>query len=267
MAGVSNMGADRNWTGHIFGQSNWYAFGRLAWDPYISSAEIADEWVRMTFSNKEEILEPVSRFMVESREIAVDYMTPLGLHHIMAAATHYGPGPWVDKDPRDPREDWTSLYYHRADEKGIGFNRTSTGSNAVSQYFPPVRDIFNDIETCPENLLLWFHHVSWDHKMRSGRTLWDELCYKYNDGVNKIREVQQVWDNLKPVLDAERYENVRERLVKQVRDARIWKDGCIVYFQTFSGRPVPPGVESPEHDLEWYKTHRYTDISGAFGTP
>ncbi|MZP55774.1 MAG: alpha-glucuronidase [Bacteroidales bacterium] len=264
MAGVSNIGADRNWTGHIFGQSNWYAFGRLAWDPYISSAEIADEWVRMTFSNKEEILKPISRFMVESREIAVNYMTPLGLHHIMAAATHYGPGPWVDKDPRDPREDWTSLYYHRADENGIGFNRTSTGSNAVSQYYPPVRDMFNNIETCPENLLLWFHHVSWDYKMRSGRTLWDELCYRYNDGVNKIREVQQVWDNLKPVLDAERYENVRERLIKQVRDARIWKDGCIVYFQTFSRRPLPPGVEAPEHDLEWYKTHRYTDIPGMF---
>jgi len=125
----------------------------------------------------------------------------------MAAATHYGPGPWVDKDPRDPREDWTSLYYHRADENGIGFNRTSTGSNAVSQYYPPVRDMFNNIETCPENLLLWFHHVSWDYKMRSGRTLWDELCYRYNDGVNKIREVQQVWDNLKPVLDAERFTN------------------------------------------------------------
>lgn len=264
MAGVSNIGADRNWTSHIFGQSNWYAFGRLAWDPYISSAEIADEWVRMTFSNKDEILKPVSRFMVESREISVNYMTPLGLHHIMAAATHYGPGPWVDKDPRNPREDWTSLYYHRADENGIGFDRTTGGSNAVSQYFPPVRDIFNNIETCPENLLLWFHRVSWDHKMKSGRIFWDELCYKYNDGVNQIREVQQVWESLKPLLDTERYENVSERLVKQVRDARIWKDACIVYFQTHSKRPVPQGVEKPEHDLEWYKAHKYTDIPGMF---
>ena len=267
MAGVSNMGADRNWTGHIFGQSNWYAFGRLAWDPYMNSSDIADEWVRMTFGNNKDIVGTISNFMVDSREIAVNYMTPLGLHHIMYAGTHYGPGPWFDRDPRDPRPDWTSIYYHRASEKGVGFDRTSRGSNAVSQYFPPLRDLFDNIETCPENLLLWFHHVSWDHRLKSGRTLWDEMCLKYNDGVNQIRKIQQEWDRLKPLLDAERYGNVQERLVKQVRDARIWKDGCIVYFQTFSKKDIPAGVEKPEHDLEWYKAHRYTDIPGLFGTP
>jgi alpha-glucuronidase len=267
MAGVSNIGADRNWTGHIFGQSNWYAFGRLAWDPYMTSEEIAGEWVRMTFTNNEDVVRSISGFMAGSREIAVNYRTPLGLHHIMYAGTHYGPGPWFDRDPRDPRPDWTSVYYHRADEKGVGFDRTSRGSNAVSQYFPPVRDLFNNIETCPENLLLWFHHVSWDHKLTSGRTLWDEMCLKYNEGVEGIRGIQREWDRLKPFIDAERYENVRERLVKQVRDARIWKDACIVYFQTFSKKEIPAGVEPPEHDLEWYKAHRYTDIPGLFGMP
>lgn len=267
MAGVSNIGADRNWTGHIFGQSNWYAFGRLAWDPYMSSEEIAEEWVRMTFTNDEDVVGRISGFMVESREIAVNYRTPLGLHHIMYAGTHYGPGPWFDRDPRDPRPDWTSVYYHRADEKGVGFNRSSSGSNAVAQYFSPVRELFDKVETCPENLLLWFHHVSWDHKLKSGRTLWDEMCLRYNEGVEGIREIQTEWDRLKPFLDAERYENVRERLVKQVRDARIWKDACIVYFQTFSKKAIPEGVEPPEHNLEWYKAHRYTDIPGLFGAP
>ena len=266
MAGVSNIGADRNWTGHIFGQSNWYAFGRLAWDPYMTSEEIAEEWVRMTFTNDEDIVRSISGFMVKSREIAVNYMTPLGLHHIMYAGTHYGPGPWFDKDPRDPREDWTSIYYHRADEKGVGFNRSSTGSNAVGQYFSPVRELFDNVETCPENLLLWFHHVSWDHKLKSGRSLWDEMCFKYNEGVAGIREIQREWDRLKPFLDSERYENVRGRLAKQVRDSRIWKDACIVYFQTFSKKEIPDSVEPPEHDLEWYKAHRYTDIPGLFGT-
>ncbi len=267
MAGVSNIGADRNWTGHIFDQANWYAFGRLAWDPYLNSEDIAGEWVRMTFTNDEDVVRSISGFMVESRELAVKYRTPLGLHHIMAAATHYGPGPWVDKDPRNPREDWTSLYYHRADEKGVGFNRSSTGSNAVGQYFSPVRELFDNVETCPENVLLWFHHVSWDHKLKSGRTLWDEMCLIYNEGVEGIREIQREWDRLKPFIDTERHENVAERLVKQVRDARIWKDACILYFQTFSKKEIPAGVEPPEHDLEWYKTHRYTDIPGLFGMP
>ncbi len=162
MAGVSNIGNVRNWTGHPFGQANWYAFGRLAWDPYLTSEEIANDWIRMTFTNNNEVVQQISSMMMRSREIAVNYMTPLGLHHIMYAGHHYGPGPWVNQG----RKDWTSVYYHRADSAGIGFERTSAGSNAVGQYFPPVRDIYESLETCPENLLLWFHHVPWDHRLK-----------------------------------------------------------------------------------------------------
>ena len=155
MAGVSNIGNDRNWTGHPFAQSNWYAYGRLAWNPNLSSEDIADEWIRQTFSNDSKVIDVLKPMMMQSREAMVDYMTPLGLHHIMARNHHWGPGPWVDGG----RPDWTSLYYHRADSLGIGFNRSSTGSNAVAQYYEPVRQQFDKLENCPENLLLWFHHV------------------------------------------------------------------------------------------------------------
>ncbi len=263
MAGVSNAGSVRNWTGHPFAQANWYAFGRLAWDPYLNSGAIADEWIRMTFSNNREAVERVSKIMLGSREAAVKYMTPLGLHHIMYSGHHYGPGPWVSGG----RQDWTSVYYHRADTNGIGFDRSSSGSNALGQYYPPVREIYEKVETCPENLLLWFHHVSWDHRMRSGRSLWDEMCYAYHEGVNSVRWMQGEWEKTKDFIDGERFEEVKSLLVLQERDAKIWRDGCILYFQTFSKRPVPQGVEKPEHDLEWYKAHRYTDIPGLFGTP
>lgn len=258
IAGVANTGDVRNWTGHLIAQSNWYAYGRLAWDPYLSSEEIADEWIRMTFSNDPAAVNTIAGIMLGSREAAVNYMTPIGLHHIMYEGHHYGPGPWVSKG----RQDWTSVYYHRADEKGIGFNRTSSGSNAVSQYFPPVRDLYENRESCPENLLLWFHHVSWDYRMKSGRSLWDELCFKYHEGVKTVQQMQVQWESLKDFIDMERYESVRSLLVKQERDAKIWRDACILYFQTFSKRPLPEGLEKPEHDLEWYKAHRYTDILG-----
>jgi alpha-glucuronidase len=258
MAGVSNIGNVRNWTGHPFAQANWYAFGRLAWDPYSNSSDIADEWIRMTFTNNKEAVERLKSIMLESREIAVNYMTPLGLHHIMYSGHHYGPGPWVDRG----RKDWTSVYYHRADSAGIGFDRTSQGSDALSQYFQPVRDIYEKVESCPENLLLWFHHVPWDFKLKSGSTLWDELCIRYNDGVNSVRWLQNEWDKSKEFIDNERFEEVRSLLVKQERDAKIWRDGCILYFQTFSKRPVPEGLEKPEKSLEYYKNYRYADIPG-----
>jgi alpha-glucuronidase len=253
MAGVSNIGTDRNWTGHPFAQANWYALGRLAWDPHLGSGEIADEWIRMTFSNDEEFVTRVTKMMLASREITVNYMTPLGLHHIMGSGHHYGPGPWVDRG----RADWTSVYYHRADSNGIGFDRSSEGSDAVSQYFPPVRDYFNNLETCPENLLLWFHHVSWDYKLKSGRTLWDELCYKYNEGVDSVRWLMAEWNKAEGIIDDERYEQVKSLLEIQEKEAKVWKDACLLYFQTFSKRPIPDAVEKPEHTLEHYKSLRY----------
>lgn len=258
IAGVSNVGSVTNWTGHPFAQANWYAFGRLAWDPYMTSRDIATEWIKMTFTNRDETVQRIRKLMLESREMAVNYMTPLGLHHIMYAGHHYGPGPWVNSG----RADWTSVYYHRADTGGIGFNRTSTGSNAVEQYFPPVRDYYENLETCPENVLLWFHHLPWDYKMKSGNTLWNEMCYRYNDGVNSVRWMRSEWDKTANEMDKERFETVKALLAKQERDAKIWKDGCILYFQTFSKRPIPVNVEKPEHDLDFYIQHKYTDIPG-----
>ncbi len=249
MAGVANTGTDRDWTGGVFNQANWYAFGRLAWDHTLSSEEIADEWIRMTFSNDESFIAPVKSMMMTSREAVVDYMTPLGLHHIMAAGHHWGPGPWFDKG----RADWTPVYYHRADAEGIGFDRSSTGSDAVSQYFPPVAARFNNLETCPEKYLLWFHHVSWDHKMKSGRTLWDELCYRYQRGVEEVRHMQTIWNSLEGKVDRERFEQVKAFLKIQEKEAEWWRDACLLYFQTFSGRPLPAGVEKPSAKLEEFE--------------
>lgn len=258
MAGVSNIGNVENWTGHPFGQANWYAFGRLAWNPYENSEKIAEEWIKMTFSNDQKCVEGIKKIMMNSRETTVNYMTPLGLHHIMYAGHHYGPGPWVSRG----RQDWTSVYYHRADTLGIGFDRTTSGSNAVSQYFSPVKEIFNNPETCPENLLLWFHHLPWDYKMKSGRTLWEELCFKYYEGVDAVRQMRREWQELKNCIDNERFGQVSELMAKQERDAKIWRDGCVLYFQTFSRRPLPEGLEKPEHPLEYYINHKYTDIPG-----
>ncbi len=259
MAGVSNIGTDRNWCGHPFGAANWYAFGRLAWDHRLSSEQIADEWLRMTFSNDDRFVERATGMMIASREAVVDYMTPLGLHHIMARDHHYGPGPWVGLSQTDGRADWTSLYYHRADERGIGFDRTATGSNAVSQYCPPFRDLVASVETCPDELLLWFHHVPWQHVMKSGRTLWDELCFRYNRGVEAVRAMQRTWNELAEYVDPARAEHVRALLRIQEKEARWWRDACLLYFQRFSRLPIPPEYEQPEHSLEYYErlTHYY----------
>ncbi len=205
MAGVANIGADRNWTGSQFDQANWYAFGRLAWNPSLGSRAIADEWLRMTFSNETRFIEPVAQMMIDSREAVVDYMTPLGLHHQMGRGYHYGPGPWVTGGPR---ADWTSVYYHRADAEGIGFDRSATGSNAVAQYAPPVAKLFGNIDTVPEKDLLWFHHVPWDHKLASGKTLWDELVIHYTRGVETVHKMRTTWAGLAPYVDAERHQEV-----------------------------------------------------------
>ncbi|HOT98824.1 MAG TPA: alpha-glucuronidase family glycosyl hydrolase [bacterium] len=258
MAGVANIGDVRSWTGHPFGQANWYAFGRLSWDPDLDAGTIAGEWVRMTFTQDRSAADRIVKMMLASRETAVHYMTPLGLHHIMYYGHHYGPGPWVDSG----RPDWTSVYYHRADSNGLGFDRTAKGSNAVAQYSPPVRDRFENVATCPENLLLWFHHVPWTYRMRSGRSLWEELCRYYDDGLHAVGGMRREWQTLQGVIDAERFRKVQDLLVLQERDAGIWRDGCLLYFQTFAKRPFPAGFIPPAHDLEYYKAHRYTDIPG-----
>jgi alpha-glucuronidase len=253
MAGVSNTGTDTNWCGHLFGQANWFTLGRLSWDHTLTSEEIADDWIRMTFTNDSTFIKPVKKMMLASREIAVNYMTPLGLHHIMARDHHYGPGPWVSGG----RADWTSVYYHRADSTGIGFDRTSTGSNAVNLYSHPVQEKFESLNSCPEKLLLWFHHVSWDHKMNSGRTLWEELCYKYYSGVDSVRWMQKTWNSLEGKIDRERFLHVKEKLNMQEENAIKWRNACLLYFQTFSKRPIPERYEKPGKSLEYYMNFQY----------
>jgi alpha-glucuronidase len=255
IAGVANTGKDRNWCGHHFAQANWYAFGRLAWDPDLSSREIAVDWIKMTFTHEPGAIETIARIMVESHEALVDYMTPIGLHHIMWPNHHYGPAPWWDKGER---ADWTSVYYHRADEQGLGFDRTKTGSNTVSQYYAPVSDIFADPAKCPEKFLLWFHHVPWDYRMRSGRTMWDELALHYQRGVDWVRAARIEWDGLAGVIDKDRHAEVAKKLAIQERDAAWWRDAVLTYFQGFSKRPLPKGVEKPEKTLEEYKAKSLT---------
>jgi alpha-glucuronidase len=191
--------------------------------------------------------------MLSSRQATVDYMTPLGLHHQMARGHHYGPGPWVTGGGR---ADWTSVYYHRADANGIGFDRTATGSDAVSLYRSPLRERFADPNACPENLLLWFHHVAWDRRVSSGRTLWDELCHRYSRGVDTVRGWQRVWETLAPLIDAVRAEQVRALLAIQEKEARWWRNACLLYFQTFSKRPLPDELEPLEGSLETYRAIR-----------
>lgn len=248
IAGVANIGEDTNWTGNIFAQANWYAFGRLAWNHELSSEKIADEWIKMTFTNQQEFVNPVKDMMLSSRETTVDYMMPLGLHHIFAFDHHYGPEPWGDIPGGRP--DWMPVYYHKADENGLGFDRTETGSNAVSQYFPPLNAIFGNIETCPENLLLWFHHVPWTYKMKDGKTLWEEISFKYDSGVKNVRAYQKIWDKMEPYVDAERFRQIQSKLKVQSKDAVWWKDACLLYFQTFSKMPIPYEIERPVHELD-----------------
>ncbi len=250
IAGVANTGTDRNWTGQDLTQSNWYAFGRLAWNPGLSSRQIAGEWIRQTLTMETQAVATMARILVESHEAVVDYMTPLGLHHIMWAGHHYGPAPWWNRERRD---DWNPTYYHRADEKGLGFDRTAAGSNSVRQYHPPVRDQFANLKTCPENLLVWFHHVPWDYRMKSGRIFWNELALHYQRGVNWVRATRNDWNMLSGVIDAERHAAVAKKLAIQERDAVYWRDACLLYFQTFSKRPLPAGVEKPAKTLDEYK--------------
>jgi len=250
IAGVANTGSDRNWTGYDLLQANWYAFGRLAWNPQLSSAQIATEWTRLTLTNDDRAVKTIVRMMLESHEAVVNYMTPLGLHHLFWGGHHYGPAPWWDTEKRD---DWNPVYYHKADAFGIGFDRTKTGSGTVSQYHLPVRQQFSDLQQCPEKFLLWFHHVSWDHKLKSGRTLWNELALHYQSGVDWVRSTRATWATLSGVIDTERHAAISKELAIQERDAVWWHDACLLYFQTFAKRPLPSGVEPPAKTLAEYK--------------
>lgn len=251
IAGVANIGTDINWTGHPMAQANYYCFGRLAWDPDLSAENIAVEWIRQTFGNDPEVVEVISKIMMNTWESAVHYMTPLGLHHLMGAGHHYGPGPWV-KDM--PREDWTAVYYHKADKNGIGFDRTSTGSDAVAQYFPEVEKKFSSLDSCPEKFLLWFHHIPWEYHTRSGKTLWTELALTYQSGVDDVRSYIQRWNTLEHSIDKTRFQEVKMLLGIQLKEAVWWKNASLLYFQTFSGQPIPDGVEKPDHTLEYYES-------------
>lgn len=251
IAGVANIGNERNWTGHTFGQANWYGYGRLAWDPYMDSEDIADEWVKMTFTSDKAFVDPVKEIMIQSREAVVNYMTPLGLHHIMDAGHHFGPGPWIDQMERP---DWTSVYYHKADSNGIGFDRTASGSDALSQYAKPLQEKYSSLETVPEKYLLWFHHVAWDHEMDNGKTLWYNLAAKYQEGVEDVEKMVATWDKMEKYVDAHRFKNVQMMLQIQLKEAKWWRDSCLLYFQQFSQMEFPDFIPEMEHDLEYYKS-------------
>ena len=249
VAGVANIGTDANWCGHTFAQANWYAFGRLAWQPSLSSGNIADEWLKQTFgSQPSDINAQLKKMMLDSHEAVVNYMMPLGLHHIFAWGHHYGPEPWCSIPGARP--DWLPSYYHRADKQGIGFDRSSKGSNAVAQYPETLAKQYDNIDTCPEEYLLWFHHVPWSHRMKSGRSLWDELCHHYDNGVRQVRDFQKIWDAAEKYIDAERFHEVQSKLKIQAREADWWKDACQLYFQEFSGMPIPYEIERPIHELK-----------------
>ncbi len=259
IAGVANIGVDRTWSGSHFDQANWYAFGRLAWNPQESARAIAEDWAALTFSPDPQVTGPIVRMMMDSREAVVDYMTPLGLHHLMARGHHYGPGPWVDGGPR---ADWTSVYYHRADSKGIGFDRSASGSNAVGQYAPQVAEVYGDPERVPESLLLWFHHVPWDRRMRSGRTLWDELVGRYSRGVRQVQSMQATWAGLSDRIDPQRHRYVAAFLQIQHDEAQWWRDASVAYFQSLSGRPLPAGERPPPHPLSYYQALQFPFAPG-----
>lgn len=254
IAGVANIGTDRNWSGSQFDQANWYAFGRLAWDPDASAAQVARDWVAQTFTRRPAARDAIVELMLASREAVVDYMTPLGLHHLMDTGHHYGPGPWVNNLER---ADWNPTYFHKAGRDGIGFDRTATGSNAVAQYAPAIARQWADPRTTPPELLLWFHHLPWDHAMPSGRTLWAELIWRYDRGVATVGDMGRRWATLKADVDPQRHAEVTAYLAVQAREARWWRDACIAYFQSVSGLPLPAGVAPPEQDLAAYKALRF----------
>ena len=236
ISGVANIGDDANWCGHPFSQANWYAFGRLAWNPSLTAEEIAHEWLVQTYENQDErFTKPVEMMMMTSREACVNYMMPLGLHHIFKFDHHYGPEPdgFIASYPLE----WCPVYYHKADAQGVGFDRSSKGTDAVGQYPEPYRSQYDNIETCPEEYLLWFHHVAWDYKMKSGSTLWQELCMKYNMGVAMVEVYRDFWHtSAKQYMKGheQEWQHTDSLLNVQLENAKEWRNTCLKYFQTFS---------------------------------
>ena len=264
IAGVANIGLDTNWCGHHFAQANWYAFGRLAWNPKMTSKEIAEEWLKQTFDGEElkvkseeskvnerrfrkengsqqirkrrvpysTVYASLLDMMLRSREACVDYMMPLGLHHIFKFDHHYGPEP--DGFKANYPLEWCPVYYHKADEQGVGFDRSTNGSGATQQYPEPYRTLYNSLETCPEEFILWFHHVPWNYKMKSGRTLIDEMDFRYQRGVNEVIDFIATWQQAKPYIDSQRWQEVNDKLTTQLVDAREWQQVCTKYFGSFA---------------------------------
>ena len=240
ISGVANIGDDANWCGHPFSQANWYAFGRLAWNPSLSAEEIAHEWLVQTYENQDEkFTKPVEMMMMTSREACVNYMMPLGLHHIFKFDHHYGPEPdgFIASYPLE----WCPVYYHKADAKGIGFDRSSKGTDAVGQYPEPYRSLYDNIETCPEEYLLWFHHVAWNYKMKSGSTLWQELCMKYNMGVAMVEVYRDFWHtSAKQYMKGheQEWQHTDSLLNVQLENAKEWRNTCLKYFQNYVSSTV-----------------------------
>jgi alpha-glucuronidase len=259
IAGVSNVGSNRGWTATNFDQANWYAFGRLAWNPSLSPQQIAGEWTRMTWSNDPRAVTPIVATMLGSREAVVDYMTPLGLAHQFAADHHYGPGPW-ECGAREPS--WNPCYYNKADAGGIGFDRTATGSNAAAQYAPPVARCDVDLKCVPDKDLLWFHHLPWSYRMSDGRALWPSLIDHYDRGVTQIEANKRIWVSLRPFIDQQRFAAVSSDLDRQVLQAWWWRDASIAFWQSLSKLPLPAGHSPPAHPLSWYQAVHFDRVPG-----
>lgn len=255
-AGVSNRGITPG-ANHFIAELNEYAFAKLAADRHASAWAICEEWLKKKFPANEVFVAGITGILMNSRETTVNFMMPLGLHHLFAWGHHYGPEPWCKIEGGRP--DWMPSYYHRADAEGLGFNRSSTGSNATAQYPEELCKLYDSRETCPDDYVLWFHHVGWNEKLHSGRTLWEELCYRYQDGLDGVRRMQALWKTLEEkLLDAENrgllpvgtYTDIKQRLAIEEHDAIWWKDACLQYFQTFSKQPLPAFVEKPQRSLD-----------------
>ena len=250
IAGVANVGEDANWTGSHFNQANWYAFGRMAWDPDADAQTVAEEWVRQTFSNDPLVVEPVTAMMMASHQALVDYMTPLGLVHIMGTDHHYGPAPWVNDLSR---AEWNPFYYHKANPQGVGFDRSASGSKAVEQYADPVAAKFGNRESVPDDYLLFFHRVGWQETLGSGRTLWDELVYRYSRGVDEVGKMRSSWEGVSGRIDSQRFNEVQRFLEIQHYEARWWRDACLTYFGQVASLSVPSAYSPPASSLSTYQ--------------
>ena len=261
IAGVANIGRDRDWSGSTFNQANWYVFGRMAWDPTLTAEPIAREWAQQTFGTDPRVVDAAVTMMMGSREAVVDYTGALGLAHLMATGHHYGPGPWVD-DLKRP--EWNPVYYHKADRDGIGFDRTKSGSDAVDQYAPDIARRLANPNTTPTRELLWFHHVAWDRKMPAGRTLWEDLVAHYDRGVAYVGDMRRRWDGVRALVDTERWQKTATDLAVQEREARWWRDASLAYWMSVNGRALPAGVAVPAHDLAWYKAQHYAYVPGHY---